>query len=119
MVYVKQGFAIGMILLVAGCAAPLGEVIEDAHECVNNYIDDKGIIGNPPQEQRDQCWKEANDKIESAAKRKAKKDSEFTCGAGKVAWCTNRTRITKDNRDCTCISSSTMREILRRSGLGQ
>ena len=99
-----------LLLLLVGCAASTETLITEANECVENYISPKGVMGKPTDEDRTACWSDVNARVESEAKREARKKAQqpLSCPLGYVVFCKTRSRTDKD---CGCMRSSELRRI--------
>ena len=65
-----------LLLLLTGCAASTETLITEANECVENYISPTGVMGKPTDEDKTACWLDVNSRIESEARRVAKREAE-------------------------------------------
>jgi len=88
-----------LVLGLAGCAAPTEQLIQEANECVDNFISPQGVMGKPTNEDKKACWADVNSRLEAEANRKTKQISS-TCPTGSVKWC--RVYSSRDKR-CACV----------------
>ena len=102
------------VIFLAGCAASLAEIKEEARECVkqaaitNSIQSDSGIVTAATAEQRANCWVDVNKKLEAQAKSEERRKAIRQC-------CTDRFGKPIMGR-CKCISREEVREIFKRAG---
>ena len=104
-----------LILGLAGCAAPTEQLIQEATECVDNYISPQGVMGKPTDEDTKECWANVNARMEAEAKRAAKREAEqpLSCPLGYVLVCKTYSRTDKE---CGCMRHSELGRIFRGAG---
>jgi len=91
-----------LALGLAGCAAPTEQLIQEATECVDNYISPQGVMGKPTDQDRQACWVDVNTRMEAEQKREEKKalNQVMTCPSGSTLWC----RVySKTDKRCGCV----------------
>ena len=94
-----------LVLGLAGCAAPTEQFIQEATECVDNYISPQGVMGKPTGQDRRACWADVNKRMEAEERRKARVERGVKCPPGSVQV-KNRDRV-------GCMRNSELREIFR------
>ncbi len=80
------------------------QLTNEAHDCVDNYVDERGVIGKPSDEVRTACWSPVNDRLESIERRESKA-KYGKCPSGMVSVC--------NWVGCSCVRQSQIPGIFR------
>ena len=107
--------SLAFVIFLAGCAASMDELIVEAKECVNNSysVDERGVIGDPTDEQKTICWNAVNNRVETIEKRAHERalESQTRCPKGMVKVC----RVWSVNdRTCGCATRMEIGRVLGR-----
>ena len=109
----KHILAIFAVTLLASCAASTNTLIVEANACVATSINDRGIIGQPSDEQHALCWADVNRRMDADERREKERQSRPRCSNGSVAWCDDRF----GDKRCSCVSRRGVREAHARTGM--
>ena len=104
-----KAWVVPILVLFAGCASSTEQLTTEAHECVTNYVDERGVMGKPSDEARTACWAPVNKRLESIERREGRDMNEGSpkCHSGMVAVC--------NWAGCGCMRRSEIQRILRGS----
>ncbi len=98
-----------VLLILAGCSAPIEELIQDAKECVNKSSNELGVVG-ASDEQREACWLAVNERMEADNRRQLEKEKEERekCPSGYVKFVYRG--------EASCVRQADLQDWIRRMG---
>ena len=75
-----------LLILLAGCAASLDTLMNEAKDCTEHSISPTGVIGQPTDEQRTGCWMSVNSRLDANERRREKREAN-QCPSGLIKYC--------------------------------